>query len=132
MRPLPLPPARTPDNGALQRQALQAGRRRAAIRLLTTGRHIPRVSPRPRTQPASAQAAGFSLPALTQGSPPVSQSEARAVRWRPQPPNASASHPLLGALVGLGLLLLLDHRLASAHLFGEVKVVGRNRPKPVG
>jgi hypothetical protein len=30
------------------------------------------------------------------------------------------------------LLLLLDHRLASAQLFGEVKVIGRNRPKPVG
>ena len=40
--------------------------------------------------------------------------------------------PLLGALGGPGLLLWLDHRLASAHLFGEVKVVGRNRPKPVG
>ena len=60
MRPLLLPPARTPGNGALQRQALQAGRRCAAIRLETTGRaKSPRVSSRPRTQPASAQAAGF-------------------------------------------------------------------------
>ena len=39
----PRPPARTPDNGALQRQTLQAGRRRAAIRLQTTGRRSPRV-----------------------------------------------------------------------------------------
>jgi hypothetical protein len=47
MRPLPLPP-------------LQAGRRCAAIRLETTGRaKSPRVPSRPRTQPASAQAAGF-------------------------------------------------------------------------
>ena len=42
MRPLPLPPARTPGNGALQRQALQAGRRCAAILLETTGRRSPR------------------------------------------------------------------------------------------
>ena len=34
----------------------------------------------------------------------------------------SESPCLFGALVGLGLLLLLDHRLASANLFGEVKV----------
>ena len=130
MRPLPLPPARTPDNGALQRQALQAGRRRAAIRLLTTGRHIPRVSPRPRTHQRASGGLFFTralIGKLGRVNPRRGLSE-----WRPQPPNASASYPLLGALVGLGLLLLLDHRLASAHLFGEVKVVGRNRPKPVG
>ena len=61
MRPLPLPPARPPDNGALQRQALQAGRRRAAIRLLTTGRHIPPCIPAPEDSARQRASGGLFL-----------------------------------------------------------------------
>ena len=55
---LPLPPARTPDNGALQRQTLQAGRGRAAIRLQTTGRRSP-VYLAPEDSARPVQPAGF-------------------------------------------------------------------------